>query len=97
MYRFVGVVVILIPQEVLGCLLKEVFQIVQHLLFATHECYHTVDVMGYKPSLLVGVRFDGAVPFRQSAVGGLLFPGTGFAFGAEPHLVFRVEDVLVVQ
>ena len=92
--RFVGVIVILVPQHVGRRVFKKAVQIRNDFFPASHQFYHAAYVMRHEPSLLVRIAFYASVPFRCPGIRGPVFPAAVSFFRAEPAFV-RIEDVPV--
>ena len=94
MHRFVGMVVILIPEHILGRLLEELLQIGKHRLAAAHKLDHTLDIVRHEPPLLIGVALDTSVPLGSAGIFGPRGPAAVGAARTEPPLLL-VEYVAV--
>jgi hypothetical protein len=61
-YRLVCLIVIIIPHHVFRCFFKKIVEIGNYFFFAAHQLYHAINIVRYKPALLVRVGFKSAVP-----------------------------------
>ena len=96
MDRFIGMVIIVIPEIVARCFLKHIRQVGQNLFTASHQADHPLDIVWHEPSLLVRIGFHAAIAllqtsfFRQRRKNAFLITRT------EPSR-FRIEDSCIRQ
>ena len=90
----VGVIVVLVPQEVLWRLVEEGIQVGKHFLASAHQLHHPCYVVRHEPALLIGIALDAAVAFPGAGVRWPCFPFPIGLTGTEPAHG-GVEDVAV--
>ena len=88
MHRFVGVIIIHIPEHVLRRVSEHPVEVCNDFLLSAHESYHTLDIMGNEPSLLERIAFHASVPLLQPS---FLRPWQPVAF-----LILRAEPSLLL-
>ena len=87
MYRFVGVIIIFIPQQVGRSLIKQISQIRYHFFFASHQFDHARHIVRHEPSLLVSIGLNATIPFLCQCILRPRFPGTIRISWAEPSFL----------
>src|SRR6187399_2124113 len=94
MHRLIGMVVIVIPHHLLRRLPEERLQIGNDGLSPTHQLYHTGNIMGDEPSLLVRVALHRFIILFQSSFLWPRIPAAILSAGPEPmHRI--IEDILI--
>src|SRR5690606_2714510 len=93
-YRFVCVIVVIIPQEILWCHLEEISKTLFYSLFTTHQRNHAFYIMGNEPALLIGITLYGSVPVLQPSLTGPWLPLAVVEFGPKP--IHRVIKYILV-
>ena len=92
MHRLIGVVIVGIPVHIGWSLLKEVLKVSNRQLFSAQLLRQSVNIVRYKPTLLIRGRLHTSIPLLYAGIFGPLHPFTISLARTEPALLI-IEEI----
>ena len=94
MHRFIGMIIVAIPQQIWRSLIKHIRQIGYYLFFSSHQFHHSRHIMRHKPSLLISIGLNTTIPFFRQRIFGPSHPWSICIARTKPAFFF-IKNMMI--